>query len=298
MGGGVQLSRLVDISNAEETLTEVLHICLLIKPDFNPDELKKAFKETRNLFNGAYPGFQACNTKYHDFAHTLMVFLAMVRLMHGAFLQGISFSHKDINLGMISALMHDAGYMQSVDDVEGTGAKFTLIHIERSIQFIHNHYSSNIYFADDMNNFSDILKCTGLKTNIPEMHFQSAKTALLGKMLGTADLLGQMADRFYLEKLITLYDEFKEGCVPGFDSEIDLLRKTIGFYNWTKSRLENDFGNVNRFMADHFREIWNIDVNLYEETMEGNINYLQSILKSSQRNTFESLRRKTITILF
>jgi len=160
--------------------------------------------EIQNLFKGNYPGFQACNTKYHDFAHTLMVLLAMARLMHGACLQGISFSYKDINLGMISALMHDAGYMQSVDDVNGTGAKFTLIHIERSIQFIQNHYAGKACFADDMNNFSDILQCTGLKTDIPNMKFTTEKIALLGKMLGTADLLGQMADRFYLEKLITL----------------------------------------------------------------------------------------------
>ncbi|HOS15313.1 MAG TPA: hypothetical protein PLS57_10095 [Smithellaceae bacterium] len=296
MGGDVQLSRLVDVSNADETLKEVIHICRLIKPDFNTDELTEAFREIQNLFKGNYPGFQACNTKYHDFAHTLMVLLAMARLMHGACLQGISFSYKDINLGMISALMHDAGYMQSVDDVNGTGAKFTLIHIERSIQFIQNHYAGKACFADDMNNFSDILQCTGLKTDIPNMKFTTEKIALLGKMLGTADLLGQMADRFYLEKLITLYDEFQEGCVPGFDSKIDLLRKTIGFYSWTKTRLENDFGNVARFMADHFRERWHIEGNLYEETMDRNIDYLKSILKSSQENTFKSLRRKTITI--
>ena len=193
MGGDVQLSRLVDVSNADETLKEVIHICRLIKPDFNTDELTEAFREIQNLFKGNYPGFQACNTKYHDFAHTLMVLLAMARLMHGACLQGISFSYKDINLGMISALMHDAGYMQSVDDVNGTGAKFTLIHIERSIQFIQNHYAGKACFADDMNNFSDILQCTGLKTDIPNMKFTTEKIALLGKMLGTADLLGQMA---------------------------------------------------------------------------------------------------------
>ena len=29
-------------------------------------------------------------------------------------------------------------------------------------------------------------------------------------MLGTADLIGQMADRYYLEKLLLLYEEFSE----------------------------------------------------------------------------------------
>ena len=45
MGGDVQLSRLVDVSNADETLKEVIHICRLIKPDFNTDELTEAFEK-------------------------------------------------------------------------------------------------------------------------------------------------------------------------------------------------------------------------------------------------------------
>jgi hypothetical protein len=60
--------------------------------------------------------------------------------------------------------------------------------------------------------------------------YPSANIEIMGKMLGTADLLGQMADRLYLEKLIPLFHEFEEGKVPGFESELNLLRKPTNFY--------------------------------------------------------------------
>ena len=119
---------------------------------------------------------------------------------------------------------------------------------------------------------------------------------MLGKMLGTADLLGQMSDRLYLEKLMLLYTEFEEGGVPGFDSEADLYRKTVNFYNHTQARFKNEFGNVNRFMIPHFKDRWNIETNIYEESIENNINYLKFVLKSSQKNIYHSLRRNTISL--
>jgi hypothetical protein len=147
-----------------------------------------------------------------------------------------------------------------------------------------------------MKNFHDILSCTGVQTMVEDVSFKSENVALLGKMLGTADLLGQMADRLYLEKLILLYNEFKEGGVPGFNSEIDLFRKTVSFYKWTKNRFENEFDNVTRFMIPHFKDRWSIDSNVYEESINNNINYLKFVLKSSQKDIYHSLRRNAISL--
>ena len=277
-------------------LREVKNTVLLISPGLAFSRFDSAFLDVERLFGGKYEGYRQCNTPYHDFRHTLMVLLAMVRLMHGASLQGIRFSEKEINLGLISALMHDTGYIQSADDFTGTGAKYTMVHISRSIHLFRITYAGNPYFAADLKNFHDIVSCTGIHTMIADAEFESENIALLGKMLGTADLLGQMADRLYLEKLILLYDEFAEGCVPGFDSEVDLFRKTVSFYKRTKSRFENEFGNVSRFMTHHFKDRWNIDGNVYEESIEKNINYLKFVLKTSQKNIYHSLRRNTISL--
>lgn len=259
-------SKLLDISEKSNIVAEVKLTASLISLHFNFSHFDSAFQDVERLFIGKYEGYRECNTRYHDFGHTLMVLLAMARLMHGASLQEIRFSEKEMNLGLIRALMHDTGYIQAADD-----------------------------FAGDMTNYRDILSCTGVQTMIADMAFQSENVALLGKMLSTADLLGQMADRFYLEKLVLLYNEFKEGGVPGFDSEIDLFRKTVNFYKWTKTRFESEFDNVSRFMIPHFKDRWNIDSNVYEESINNNINYLKFVLKSSQKDIYHSLRRNAVS---
>lgn len=286
---------LLDIRDNTVILREVKITTALMSPHFKFMYFDAAFKDVEELYLGHYNGYRECNTAYHDFRHTMMVLLAMTRLMHGASMQGIDFSDKQINLGLISALMHDTGYIQSVDDVSGTGAKYTLTHISRSIHFTRNYYTGNEYFAADMKNFHDILSCTGAQTMVADLEFEDEHVALLGKMLGTADLLGQMADRLYLEKLIFLYNEFDEGGVPGFDSEVDLFRKTVSFYNRTRERFRRDFGSVNHYMVSHFKSRWNIDSNVYEESIEKNINYLKCILKASQKDIYHSLRRNAIS---
>jgi len=289
-------TKLLDISDTAGILAEVKRAASLILPNFDFRRFDDAFNDVDRLFQGKYEGYRACNTKYHDFNHTLMVLLAMARLMHGATVAGVRFTEKEVNLGFIGALMHDTGYIQSADDYTGTGAKYTLIHIRRSVRFIQDYYALEPYFAKDMKNFHDILSCTGIQTMVNEILFESENVALLGKMLGTADLLGQMADRLYLEKLMLLYSEFEEGGVPGFDSEADLLRKTVSFYKRTKTRFQDEFGNVNRYMVHHFKERWNIESNVYEESIENNINYLKFVLKHSRKNIHQTLRRNSISL--
>src|SRR5213075_2978592 len=45
--------------------------------------LSHAFADTQALFRGAYPGYLACDTLYHDLRHTLDVSLASARLIEG-----------------------------------------------------------------------------------------------------------------------------------------------------------------------------------------------------------------------
>ena len=289
-------TKLLDIKDNNAILKEVQFTTSLINPQFDFQYLDQAFRDVEKLFRGHYPGFQKCNTNYHDFRHTMLVLLAMVRLIHGTYLQGIKFTDKEINLGLISALMHDTGYIQADDDNAGTGAQYTLVHIKRSIMFVQDYYAQEEYFREDLENFADILNCTGLSIDIKKITFSSANIEIIGKILGTADLLGQMADRLYLEKLIPLFHEFEEGKVSGFDSELDLLKKTTNFYYITRTRLEKDLGNVIRYMADHFKERWNIDRNIYNDAIEKNINYLKFILKTNEKNVSACLRRNAITL--
>ncbi|MBP8609279.1 MAG: HD domain-containing protein [Syntrophaceae bacterium] len=292
----VMHSQLLDIRDKNLVIKEVKHVISMINYKFIFNHFDEAFFDVEKLFHGQYPGYRACNTDYHDFQHTLHVLLAMARLLHGAHVEGIEFTDKEINIGLISALMHDTGYIQSKDDIDGTGAKYTLMHIKRGIQFIQDYYEKDSYFNEDLENFSDIINCTGLSINLEEIKFASANMEMLGKMVATADLMGQMSDRFYLEKLIPLFKEFEEGKVPGFASEYDLLKKTSNFYHITKIRMEKDLGNVSRFMLAHFKTRWRIDRNIYQEAIDKNINYLRFVLKHNEKSIGIFLRRNSVTI--
>jgi hypothetical protein len=285
------VSQLIDLSNHKKVLEEVELVTRLISPDFDFKYIIKTFWDVHTLFKGEYPGFRACNTEYHDIRHTHQVLLGMLRLIHGAVISGVHFTDKEINIGLIGALMHDSGYIQNANDDTGTGAKYTLIHIQRSIGFIKKYFAGNAYFEDSFSDFSDILNCTGLTTKTAIIKFSSPNIALLGNMLGTADLLGQMSDRFYLEKLLFLYVEFHEAGVKGFTSELNLLENTIGFYEMTKQRFILELGGVNKYTIHHFRERWNINRDLYAEAINRNIDYLKKLLADHRNDYLSHLRR-------
>jgi len=287
----IQLSRIVNMDDPQSLLEEVKAIALMMFPEFDFETLNRVFKDIMRLFRGEYPGYRKCNTEYHDLNHTTDILLAMARLMHGAFVCGESFTGENIDLGLICALMHDTGYIQTLDDDVGTGAKYIPIDSRRSIVFMDKYIADNRFSKEDFKNYSDILKCTGLHTGIKEIQFESRETELLGKMLGTADLLGQMADRTYLEKLLFLFYEFKEGGVMGYDNELDLLKKTIDFYTMTKKRLASELGGVNEYMLHHFKTRWNLDRDLYIDAIEKNINYLRFIVENHEKDYRDHLRR-------
>jgi hypothetical protein len=286
-----QISTMVNMDDPKCVIEEAKKIVSKISPDFDFTRLDKAFEDVVKLFRGGYPGYQECTTKYHDLQHTTDTFMAITRLVHGAVINGENFRERDINLGLVCALLHDTGYIQKTDDVSGTGGKYTLVHVSRSIGFMNKYFAENVYSRKELLDGSDILKHTRSDAKGQVMNFRSPTIALIAKMLVTADLIGQMADRTYLEKLLFLYHEFREGNVGDYESELGLLNKTLEFYEVTKERLANELGGANRFMRYHFQERWNIDRDLYEEAIDSNIEYLKMILKNHKQDYQLFLRR-------
>ena len=259
-------------------LKESEAIILLMFPQFDFSLIQKVFEDIERLFNGKYPGYRGCNTRYHDLNHTLQCFLLMARLIHGAFCNGTIFKKEDVALGLISALMHDTGYIQLDGERTGTGGKYTLVHIERSIEILEMYFQNNGFALREYIFCRDCLKCTGINVKIKNIQFESREHEILGKILGVADLIGQMADRNYLIKLPFLYEEFKEGGISTFPDELDLFKATPDFWEFTKQRFNTEYGNVDRYLRDHFRIRWGIDRDLDRESIEKNIKYLKFIL--------------------
>ena len=139
------------------------------------------------------------------------------------------------------------------------------------------------------------MQATILSRPPSKIDFSSIHSEMLGRIVGSADLLAQIADRTYLEKRHLLFAEFREARLPGFDTELDLLKQTEDFYTKIASkRLEEDFGGIHRQMKAHFVSRWNIDNDLYSQAIRANISYIRSLVgicKDDFDCYMENLRR-------
>ncbi|GAB6041621.1 hypothetical protein [Endothiovibrio diazotrophicus] len=285
------LEDLIPPGEPELTLIEIL---LLVERIGAGDKelIRRAFHDTIRLFHGEYPGYRASNTRYHDLDHTCAVVLAMARLLHGAHCEGVRWSDRGVALGLLGALFHDVGLIQKSDDLEGTGAKYTLGHEHRSVEFLGSYLAEVGIGQDAIEEAGQLIGCTIMSRSPQEFRFGNDELRLLGFMVGTADLLAQMAERTYLEKLLLLFREFEEAEIPGFDSELILLEKTEAFYTGVvKRRLEEQLGGVYRHMVPHFRERWGIQEDLYQRMIRQNLAYLHQVLEEDKALYRERLRR-------
>jgi len=281
-----------------DVLEEVQDIIFLMFPRLNSykvifdiSKVVGAYIDIGKLFRGDFCGYRKCNTKYHDLRHTDDCLLIVARLIHGAFLNGCRFSDRSVILGLVAAILHDTGYIQTVDDTEGTGGKYTITHIDRSVAFAKKYFEMKGYSSKDFNFVKKCLYCTGLNVVIKDIKFESPDNEIMGQILGTADLIGQMADRSYLDKLPHLFEEFREGGITDYDNELDLLQKTPAFWEFTKNRFVTELGNVDRYLRDHFRVRWGIDRDLDREAIEKNLARLQYILENHPADYRHHLRR-------
>jgi len=295
----LKLYDLVDLTNPQKVFNEIKRIILLMTDDFDFESFEIFFTDTTKLFNGEYPGYQKSKTKYHDLEHTNSVVLATARLMHGCFIEGEAFTPHTILLGITANLFHDTGLIQTDNDLSGTGAKYTVGHEDRSIIFMKEYLSSKNFSSKDIEDCSHLIQCTILSLPVKEISFRSTTTEMLGKIVGSADLLAQIADRNYLEKLFLLFQEFEEASIPGFSTALELLQQTEDFYQLVaQKRLSEELGNISVKMLHHFKTRWDIDRDLYEESISKNIEYLKSVIcecEDSFNCYLEKLRRLDIS---
>ena len=291
-----KLYDLTNVNSPSETYAEIIKTLSLIDPNHDTSILKKVYADIIRLFTGKYPGYRASNTKYHNLAHTCGVTLATVRLIHGLHLQGHKLSSRLVELGLISALFHDTGLIQTVEEQEGTGAQYTIGHEERSIDLMGKYLGANGFSAEDLTDCRHIIMCTILTLPVAAIPFRSDGIRTMGKILGSADLIAQMADRSYLEKLPLLFLEFEEAKVPGFETPLELFKNTEEFYHSVaRTRLLEEMGNVASAAQFHFKERWLIDRDLYADAITNNINYLKKIYEDCAENfdfLLTKIRRK------
>ncbi|HKL85341.1 MAG TPA: hypothetical protein VJ861_03305 [Treponemataceae bacterium] len=285
------LERLFNPANRELVIQETFDIVISRLETQEKDRLEHCWRLVRNIYFGQFPGYKACNTEYHDFNHTCDVFGASVRLCDGALAQSEPLSPELYADICIAAMLHDVGYIQEATDQSGTGAKYTQTHVERSIAFTLRHREEFTLTEKRAEGIARMIATTNIATDFLSIAFISNEEKRGAKILASADLLGQMADRTYLEKLLFLYYEFKEAGFSGYDTEFDMLRKTLGFYEMTKKRLIETLDNTSDLALQHFSSRYGVRKNLYIESIERQIEYLASIIDDDTVNFRKKLKR-------
>lgn len=278
-----------------ETWNKALLISRLIAPDFDGVTARQVFDDVMKVFHGEYPGYCVIKTPYHDLPHTLNVFICAMRLMHGVHVSGTPLAKRDIMLVMIATLMHDIGYVQSVGEDTGTGAQFTRNHVERGIRFMKEYISGlRLLPRSYADQIEPMMRGTEHTLPFREIKFPSDHTMMLGQIVATADYIGQMADRTYLEKLPFLFEEFREAQCGDFKDVNDLLQRTGQFYEATRKVLDGDLGRIYQKLRHHFRKQMGIDRDYYLESIEKNIAHLQHIMQDGQ-DEYQPMLRRGIT---
>jgi hypothetical protein len=283
----------VNVEDPDRVRDAVLAIFAARYPggDFAP--LARAFDDLRRLFDGGFPGYLACDTLYHDIRHTLDMTLAMARLIDGHERASAAVDRlgpRRATLGVLVALLHDSGYLKrsSESHVEN-GAVFTKIHVSRSADFI-AAYLPRLGFAAEAPVAAKLVHFTGYEMDIDDIRVDDEKDRMLGWMVGTADLIGQMSDRMYLEKCRDfLYREFVWGAIAReslpdgrevvrYASPEDLIIKTPGFYEYVaRTRIDRKLGGVERFAESHFD-----GPNLYQSEIDRNMSFLRQAIEIAE----------------
>jgi len=256
------------------------------------DQLERAFGHARGLYRGEHPHYHPCDTEYHDLQHVLDVTLAMARLMDGyerSRGSGEAPLGRDVFVvGILAALFHDFGYLRRRNDRRHRyGAEYTLTHVSRGSAYL-RVYLGELGLGNHSRTGAMLVHYTGYERLAETIRIADALLRRVGHMLGTADIIAQMADRCYLEKCRDrLFPEFVLGglagrrlagsrSLPQFSSGEDLVQKTPAFYQSASKRLELQLACAYEYAARHFG-----GQNLYLEEMQKNVRYAQRVAQEA-----------------
>ena len=273
--------------------------------NFDEDILRQGFIDLEDISWGRYPGLLPCDTPYHDLRHSMSTSLAMARMVdgyeavHGS--DGHALQTDLATLGVLLALFHDVGFIRRLSEAGINGACLIREHEQRSVDFMRAYLADGplARFAE----LAELIHTTNFaKATSTTLAGLSPDLIELGKMLGTSDLVSQIAGRYYLERCHHfLFQEFVAAGAdrttsPGGETVIlyatpeDLLRKTPGFYDHlVKHRLEEDFSHAYRYIAPHFG-----GDDPYARAMHRNLDFLRGMIA---RNDFSELLRRPVALM-
>ncbi len=285
-------NRIIENLLNEKPLEEVLVLAKEISPAFDLQLIREIDQDIISFFSGSCPDFQKNTLPYHNLRHSQMVVLASARLFHGLHFNkaSITITSETLFKGLLAAYFHDTGMLLQKNDPDPSAMKYMANHEARSIQFLSNYVDQKGFGENVARDCATIINYTDLTSDPATFDYHTHEVQIAGQVVGSADILAQMADRYYLECLPLLFNEQESGGINQHDSALELMEHTANFYhNVILKRLSTTFSNTSQAMQAHFRERYKVDRNLYLDNIDKNIEYLKKII--SQCETIECLAK-------
>ncbi len=189
-----------------------------LKPDYADEVGRVASMALKNIANS--------NALYHNVEHTILVTLVGQEILRGKHIRYGSVSCEDWLHFIISLLFHDIGYVKGAClqdkpnerlydkgiDAEliflppgSTDASLTPYHVDRGKVFFEEFFSA--HYLIDIEVVKQNIEMTRFPVPDDEEH---QDTVNYPGLVRAADLIGQLSDPRYLEKMPALFYEFEE----------------------------------------------------------------------------------------
>ncbi len=201
-----------------------------------------------DIAKSVLPRLAMGDAPYHTVEHTLQVIKVGQAILEGKQSYEGSVSPRDWLSMLVALLCHDIGYIKGIcpgdrpqchryDTGKGgqvylhpqaTGAALSEHHVARSQAYVATHFSQRPW-----------LDVAAIQWNIEMTRFpvpddaRYRDTASYGGLCRAADLLGQLGDPRYMQKLSALFDEFEEtgtNQTLGYKTPADLRASYPHFY--------------------------------------------------------------------
>jgi hypothetical protein len=272
--------------------------------------LREAFGETQatlgnalitfsfDLFHGKIAEFQPCDTAFHDFEHTMQATSAVVDLLEAHRQNSViaTLKQRDWELAIAAAILHDSGYLKRRNDIDGSGAKYSSIHVGRSCLHAWDLLPRFGFTPEELRQIQNAICATAVSVSMEEIPFREPREWLIGALVATGDMLGQMAAEDYPERLAGLYLEFREATIfsrlqkasfAAYKNLLDLMEGTEKFYNGYVARmLDQEWKCVYRILDDRQGK------NRYIDRIRTNISRVNLMACSLASGNREAVARK------
>lgn len=254
---------------AENSASQIAVLTELFSRSFPRQEelLCQLLCDVQQLYRGEWAQWQPCQVAYHNIGHIQSVLTVALQIMAGhSKLRHQAPRTEAVKVLAVAALLHDSGYLKQRDDLSvGSGGQYTFEHVERSQLLAHSYLAQRHDWSEQAcQAVAVLIGATKIGAVSAQPLTLPPEFAGLGDMLASADLLAQMADEHYVDKLPQLYAEFAEAyaakgriCLRQsgflvFDSYAQLLDSSADFIRQQVLPRLQQLGNQEQALQAYF----------------------------------------------